>query len=57
MRQIRENKHCGKKTVLQLALGDNVAPHAVPSTSEKNKYKFTKVTITVLPYKLEYVQT
>ena len=49
MRQIRENKHCGKKTILQLASGDNVAPHAVPSTSEKNKhvkYKFTKVIIT-----------
>ena len=38
MRQIRENKHCGKKTVFQLALGDNVAPHAVPSASEKAKH-------------------
>ena len=48
MRQIRENKHCGKKTILQLASGDNVAPHAVPSTSERKKhikYKFTKVII------------
>ena len=37
MRQIRENKHCGKKTILQLASGDNVAPHAVPSISEKKQ--------------------
>ena len=39
MRQIRENKHCGKKTIIQLASGDNVAPHAVPSASEKQTHE------------------
>ena len=35
VREIRENKHCGRKKILQLASGDDVAPHAVPSASEK----------------------
>ena len=39
VRQIRENKHCGKKTILQLASGDNVAPHAVPSASKKETHE------------------
>ena len=33
MIQIREN--CGKKTILHLVSGDNIATHAVPSASEK----------------------
>ena len=45
MRQIRENKHCGKKTVLQLASG-GCSPPCCSQCIRKSKHMNTKVIIT-----------
>ena len=53
MRQIREKKHCVKKTILQLASGDNVAPMLFPVHKKKQTHE---VKVHKSDYNTSYLQ-